>query len=99
MTNFQAIVRVIIVLLAVGLVVAALLKLAKAAAVIAALIIVVPILCTIMWGDGQNYVSKIAEFFQPEIEQKINDGYQIYHDQNAKDPVVDLERLTDLFGR
>ena len=99
MNNLQMIMRIIIILLAIGLVVAVLFKLAKAAAVLAALVILLPILCTIMWGNGQNYISKIAGFFQPEIEQKINDGYQIYQDQNAKTFIIDFNRLLDYLGR
>jgi len=46
-----------------------------------------------MWGDGTPYVSKVASLFAPEIEQQINDGYKMYHDTNAEDPVVDLDQI------
>lgn len=64
---------------------------------IALLVVLVPILCTIMWGDGSDYVSKFASLFTSDIETGINEGYEAYRDENAKNPVVDLEQVEQYF--
>ena len=65
---------IFIVVIALCLVVSILLRLTRIALVLAGLFILVPILCTIMWGDGTDFVSKIPSIFAPEIEQGINDA-------------------------
>ena len=69
---------IFIVVVAICLAVSILLRLTRIALVLAGLFILVPILCTIMWGDGTDFVSKFASIFAPEIEQGINDGYGQY---------------------
>lgn len=88
---------IFIVVVAICLAVSILLRLTRIALVLAGLFILVPILCTIMWGDGIDFVSKFASIFAPEIEQGINDGYGQYRDQNAKDPIVDIDQLDKYF--
>lgn len=88
---------IFIVVVAICLAVSILLRLTRIALVLAGLFILVPILCTIMWGDGTGFVSKFASIFAPEIEQGINDGYGQYRDQNAKDPIVDIDQLDKYF--
>ena len=88
---------IFIVVVAICLAVSILLRLTRIALVLAGLFILVPILCTIMWGDGTDFVSKFASIFAPEIEQGINDGYGQYRDQNAKDPIVDIDQLDKYF--
>lgn len=88
---------IFIVVVAICLAVSILLRLTRIALVLAGLFILVPILCTIMWGDGTDFVSKLASIFAPEIEQGINDGYGQYRDQNAKDPIVDIDQLDKYF--
>lgn len=88
---------IFIVVVAICLAVSILLRLTRIALFLAGLFILVPILCTIMWGDGTDFVSKFASIFAPEIEQGINDGYGQYRDQNAKDPIVDIDQLDKYF--
>ncbi|WP_289026357.1 hypothetical protein [uncultured Flavonifractor sp.] len=97
MPDLHIILIVILVILAVCLVFAILFRLIRIAVVVVGLIILVPILCTIMWGDGTGYVSKFASIFSPEIEESINDGYETYRDQNAEDPIVDMDQMDDWF--
>lgn len=97
MPNLGTILAIILVVLAVLLLVALVFRLLKVAVVIALLVITVPIICTIMWGDGTDYVSKFASIFSPGIEVGINDGYEAYREEYAKDPVVDLDQVKQYF--
>lgn len=99
MLNPQTLLLIVAVILVVLLVVAIFLRLIRIAIALGVIIILVPILCTIMWGDGTDYVSKIASIFTPEIEENINDGYQEYRDKNAEDPVVDMDQLEEYFNQ
>lgn len=56
-------------------------------------LILLPIVCTIMWGDGQEYVASIASLLPAQEEQRVNGTYQTYHDTNARAPVLDLEQV------
>lgn len=89
----------ILILLVICLVVAILMRIARVIVTVAALIIIVPIFCTILWGDGTDYVSKFASVFTPQIEQDINDGYQMYKKENEKNPVVDMDQLDEYAGQ
>jgi len=93
MPELQTLIKIAAVLMAICLVLSVLFHMPRAAIVFLVMLIKVPVLCTIMWGDGSGYVARIASFFTPEIEQQINDGYRVYHDANAKDPVVDLNQI------
>lgn len=89
----------IMVLLVICLAVAIVMRITRVIVTLAALIIIVPILCTILWGDGTGYVSTFASFFTPQIEQDINDGYQVYKEENAKNPVVNKDQLDEYAGQ
>ena len=93
MPELQTLIKIAAVLMAICLVLSVLFHMPRAAIVFLVMLITVPVLCTIMWGDGSGYVARIASFFTPEIEQQSNDGYRVYHDANAKDPVVDLNQI------
>ena len=93
MPELQTLIKSAAVRMAICLVLSVLFHMPRAAIVFLVMLITVPVLCTIMWGDGSGYVARIASFFTPEIEQQINDGYRVYHDANAKDPVVDLNQI------
>lgn len=88
---------IFIAVIAICLAISILLRLTRIALVLVGLFVLVPILCTVMWGDGTDFVSKFASIFAPEIEQSINDGYGQYRDQNAKDPIVDIDQLDRYF--
>jgi len=63
-----------------------------------ALAVILPILCTILWGDGEAYVSKFASIFTPEIEEQITEGYRCYKEQDSKDPILDYEQVEEYAG-
>lgn len=91
----RVIFMIVMAILIVAMVVMLLMKLFQFALAVAACVIIVPILVTITWGDGSEYVSKFAAIFTPNIEETINDGYQYYREENEKDPVVDVEQLEE----
>lgn len=100
MPDLQTMVKIFAVLLITLLIVIGLFRIFSAVVfriivILAILFILTPTLCTIMWGDGEAYVAKVAKLFSPEIEQQINDGYAFYH--NADDPVVNLDQLNEYF--
>lgn len=97
MDHLKTLLIIFLVIIAISLIISIIFRLVRVALVLGAMIIIVPILCTIMWGDGTNFVSKFASLFTPEIEQSINDGYVQYRDQNAKDPIVDLDQWDQYF--
>lgn len=99
MPDIGAILVIILVILAILLVVSLVFRLIKVAIVIAALVIFVPIICTIMWGDGTDYVSKFASIFTPDIEEGISDGYEAYRDEYSKNPVVDMDQVEEYFNQ
>lgn len=82
-------------LLVVCLIVAVLMRITRVIITLALLILIVPIICTVLWGNGDSYVSKFASLFTPDIEQNINDSYHYYREQNEKDPVVDMDQLVE----
>ena len=86
---------VVMVVLIVALIVLLLSKMFQFAIAVAVCLIVVPMLVTITWGDGSEYVSKFAAIFTPGIEESINEGYQYYREENEKDPVVDVDQLEE----
>lgn len=93
MPSLQTMFGVAVILMVICLVLSVIFHMPRAAFTFVILLVFVPVLCTIMWGDGQKYVAKVASLFTPEIEQSINEGYGIYHDANAQDPVVDLDQV------
>ena len=78
---------------------AKLFKVAIGLAIAAALI---PVLFTIFWGDGTEYVSKFASLFEPEHRQQIEEAYRFYKEKDSEDPFIDYDAVsdavTDVFG-
>ena len=72
-------------------------RLIRIAIVLGIIILLVPILCTIMWGNGSDYISKFASIFTPDIEESINRGYEEYREENAKSPIIDMDQLQEYF--
>lgn len=93
MPELQTLIKIAAILMVICLVLSILFRMARAAIVFLIVLIAVPMLCTIMWGDGSKYVARVASLFTSEIEQQINDGYRVYHNANAEDPVVDLDQI------
>lgn len=93
MPELQTLIKVAAILMAICLVLSIIFHMPRLTFTLVVMVVLVPILCTIMWGDGQKYVAKVASLFVPEIEQQINDSYSLYHDLNASDPVVDLDQV------
>lgn len=70
-------------------------KMFKIAVGLALLSIIIPILFTIFWGDGSEYVSRFASLFEPAHQQQIEDAYQFYKDKDAEDPFVDYDAVSE----
>lgn len=86
------------ILLAVAGAVSLVTRLFRVGITLVALAIILPILCTILWGDGDAYVSGFASIFTPEIEERITEGYHYYKEQDSKDPVLDYEQVEEYAG-
>ena len=97
--GMHTIVMITLGLLAVCLVIAVFMRITRVIITLALLLLIVPIICTVLWGNGDSYVSKFASLFTSDIEQNINDSYHYYREQNEKDPVVDMDQLTEYIDR
>lgn len=86
---------VLIVFLAIAGLMAVITRLFRVGITLISLAIILPILCTILWGDGDTYVSKFASIFTPELEEQITEGYHFYKEQDRKDPVVDYDQVEE----
>lgn len=100
-THYTTIIVVAIVLAIALITLCVVMKLFKVAISLGILCIIVPIIFTIFWGDGSEYVSKFASFFQPAYQQQIEDAYEYYKKKDAEDPFVDYgavsSAVTDVF--
>ena len=98
--NYTTILIVAIAVVIALLVLCIIAKLFKIAIGLAILCIVVP---TVFWGDGSEYVSKFASFFQPAYKQQIEDAYEYYKRKDSEDPFVDYDAVsnavTDIFQK
>jgi len=77
-------------------------KLVRLAVGIAVLSVVISILFTIFWGDGSSYISEIASYLSPSHQQQLEDAYAYYKSQDAENPVIDYDavsnKVTDVFA-
>lgn len=101
--NYTTILIVAIAVVIALLVLCIIAKLFKIAIGLAILCIVVLIIFTVFWGDGSEYVSKFASFFQPAYKQQIEDAYEYYKRKDSEDPFVDYDAVsnavTDIFQK
>lgn len=94
----KTVIIVCLVILAVILIGAVIARLFRLAAVILVLAFLVPILISIMSGNGATRVEKISSIFTPEIQQQINETYKEYSELEKEDPVLDEEGFKEALG-
>lgn len=91
----EKLIIVLIVFLAIAGLAAVVSRLFRVGITLLGLAIILPILCAVLWGDGDAYVSKFASIFTPELEQQITDGYHFYKEQDSKDPILDYDQVEE----
>lgn len=91
----EKLIIVLIVFLAIAGLAAVVTRLFRVGITLLGLAIILPILCAVLWGDGDAYVSKFASIFTPELEQQITDGYHFYKEQDSKDPILDYDQVEE----
>ena len=91
----EKLIIVLIVFLAIAGLAAVVTRLFRVGITLLGLAIILPILCSVLWGDGDVYVSKFASIFTPELEQQITDGYRFYKEQDSKDPILDYGQVEE----
>ena len=91
----EKLIIVLIVFLAIAGLAAVVTRLFRVGITLLDLAIILPILCAVLWGDGDAYVSKFASIFTPELEQQITDGYHFYKEQDSKDPILDYGQVEE----
>lgn len=91
----EKLIIVLIVFLAIAGLSAVVTRLFRVGITLLGLAIILPILCAVLWGDGDAYVSKFASIFTPELEQQITDGYHFYKEQDSKDPILDYGQVEE----
>ena len=74
-------------------------RMLKVAVGLIALMIVIPILATIFWGDGTEYVSSISRFFEQPRREQILEGYSYFRAREEQDPVIDFRGIDEALKR
>lgn len=97
--NWNYFVAIAAVILLVLLVIAIIHRAIRLAIVLALLAVLVPASLTILSGDGADYIARFASLFSPAIEQKINNGYQDYSEQEKANPVLDREATQEALDK
>lgn len=99
--HFEVITVIVITVTVILMVICLVKKLFRLAIGLALLYIAVPIVFTVVWGDGKAYVSKFASMFQPAYQQQIEDAYRFFKDKDSEDSFIDYEAVssavTDVF--
>lgn len=69
---------------------------------IAIMSVLIPILFTIFWGDGSAYISELASYLTPNHQQQLEEAYAYYKKQDAEDPIINSDavsdKITDVFN-
>lgn len=73
-------------------------KIAKKAVSIVILCILLSIMTTVFWGNGQPYVDAFSSLFSPEYAEEIQDAYKNYKEQDAQEPFLDYEDVKERLG-
>lgn len=62
---------------------------------IAIMSVLIPILFTIFWGDGSAYISELASYLTPNHQQQLEEAYAYYKKQDAENPIIDSDAVSD----
>lgn len=62
---------------------------------IAIMSVLIPILFTIFWGDGSAYISELASYLTPNHQQQLEEAYAYYKKQDAEDPIINSDAVSD----
>ena len=91
----EKLIIVLIVFLAIAGLAAVVTRLFRVGITLLGLAIILPILCAVLWGDGDAYVSKFASIFKPEIEKQITKEYHYNKEQDSKDTILDNDQVEE----
>lgn len=93
--DFHHILTWVIILTAVIFVGLLILRLFKVAIGIFLVVTIVPILCTLFFGDGSDLIDQAAKYLPPETGQQLEESYDYFKERERMDPVLDTEQIHD----
>lgn len=91
--DFHHILTWVTILTAVIVVVLLILRLFKVAIGIFLVVTIVPILCTLFFGDGSDLIDQAAKYLPPEAGQQLEESYDYFKERERMDPVLDTEQI------
>lgn len=91
--DFHYILTWVTILTAVIVVVLLILRLFKVAIGIFLVVTIVPILCTLFFGDGSDLIDQAAKYLPPEAGQQLEESYDYFKERERMDPVLDTEQI------
>lgn len=62
---------------------------------IAIMSVFIPVLFTIFWGDGSDYISELASYLDPKHQQRLEEAYAYYKERDAEDQIIDYDAVSD----
>ena len=94
-TNWETIIILAVAIAGALLVVCLIQKLFRLAIGVFILGILVPILFTIFWGDGYEYVEQFSSIFTDKYSTQITTAYDYYKKKDAEDPFIDYDAVSN----
>ena len=70
-------------------------KLLSVAIGMAAFLIIVPMLSTVFFGDGESIVDKATEYLAPEVAEKVEQGYEYFKEQESEHPLLNHDKIQE----
>ncbi len=99
--NIQLITTISIALFATLFIICIIKKFVRLAIGLAVMTVLIPILFTVFWGDGTEYVHEFASVFAEPHRQNIEEFYEEFKERDREAPVIDYgavsEKATHVF--
>jgi len=57
--------------------------------------VLIPILFTVFWGDGREYVHEFTSVFAEPHKQNIEEFYDAFKEREQSSPVIDYEAVSE----
>ncbi len=89
---FIAILVILLVVFTIG-------RLFRAAIGVAVILVVAPVLFSVFWGDGTEYVDALSEFLSEKQSEMLQTGYHYYLEQEKKDPIIDYDAVSEAYNK
>ena len=99
--NIHLIIALAVALFTVLFVICVIRKFFQAAVGLVILSVLIPILFTVFWGDGTEYVHEFASYFAEPYKENITEFYDTFKERDLASPLIDYgavsEKATHVF--